>query len=173
MVRTWSIRILCRASRDDDFRPEDGCLSSGRGRDDGHRGPGVLLDADDEPESPAALLMAALGIARGLPGRPPRGSCAILRPGRNRKAGAGDLDAAVGVVLPRVRLGGEILAPQPPHVGAGTLLPCLAVQQSQRAADDVAGLLILAAVRFDYAEVFFGRAESNAHDPVYNNCYTG
>src|SRR6266566_4097703 len=51
------------AARDDNFRPEDGCLCAGGGRDDGHRGPGVLLDADDEPEAPTPLLMASLGIA--------------------------------------------------------------------------------------------------------------
>jgi hypothetical protein len=62
-----------------------------------------------------------------------------------------------------ISLGGKILGPQAVHVGAGALLPRLAVQQSQRAADHVAGLLILAAVRLDDAEVFFGRTESDTH----------
>jgi len=52
---------------------------------------------------------------------------------------------AVGVVLPSVRLGGQVLVPQPVHVGACAFFPCFAVEQSQRAADDVAGRLVLAA----------------------------
>src|SRR5512142_1774554 len=43
---------------------EDGRLSAGRGRDDGHHGPGVLLDADDKSKAPAPLFMPALGIAK-------------------------------------------------------------------------------------------------------------
>src|SRR5271156_2099193 len=50
-------------ARDDDLRPEDGRLGTGGGRDDGHRGPGILLDADDQPETPPSLLMATLDIA--------------------------------------------------------------------------------------------------------------
>src|ERR1019366_5179351 len=50
--------------RDGNLRPEDRRLGAGRGRDNGHRGPGVLLDADDEPEAPAALLVATFGIAK-------------------------------------------------------------------------------------------------------------
>jgi hypothetical protein len=50
-------------ARNDDPRPEDGRLGAGRGRDDGHRRLGALLDADDQPETPPPLLMAALGIA--------------------------------------------------------------------------------------------------------------
>jgi hypothetical protein len=41
---------------------------------------------------------------------------------------------------------------QPVHVGADAFLPRLAVQQAQRAADDVAGRLVLAAVGFDDTE---------------------
>jgi hypothetical protein len=40
------------------------------------------------------------------------------------------------------------------HVGTGALLPGLAVEQSQRTTDDVAGLLILVAVSLDDAEIF-------------------
>src|SRR3984893_13292954 len=50
--------------RDGNLRPEDRRLGAGRGRDNGHRGPGVLLDADDEPEAPAQLLVARFGIAK-------------------------------------------------------------------------------------------------------------
>src|ERR1039457_608865 len=50
--------------RDDNLRPEDRRLGAGRGRDNGHRGPGVLFDADDEPEAPAPLLVATFGIAK-------------------------------------------------------------------------------------------------------------
>src|ERR1700733_8270337 len=47
---------------DDKLRPEDRRPGAGGGRDNGHRGPGVLLDADDEPEAPASLLVTAFGI---------------------------------------------------------------------------------------------------------------
>ena len=62
-------------------------------------------------------------------------------PGLNRDVRAYDSDVAVVVIVPRVRFGGEILALQPVHIGAGALLPRLAIQQSQRTPDDVAGRL--------------------------------
>ena len=54
----------------------------------------------------------------------------------------------------------------PVHVSAGPVLPRLASQQPQCTADDVAGLLALAAVGLDDAEILFGRAEPDAHEPV-------
>src|SRR5579859_2741015 len=75
-------------------------------------------------------------------------------------------DAAIGVVLPRLRLSGQILTPQPVHVSAGPVLPRLAIQQPQCTADDVAGLLALAAVGLDDTEILFGRAESDAHESI-------
>jgi hypothetical protein len=36
--------------------------------------------------------------------------------------------------LPRVRFGGEVFGAQRVHVGAGTLLPCLSIQQAERTA---------------------------------------
>src|ERR1700678_453704 len=51
-------------SRDDDLRPEDGRLGARRGRDYRQRGPGRLLDADDETEAPSPLLMATFGVAQ-------------------------------------------------------------------------------------------------------------
>jgi len=73
-------------------------------------------------------------------------------------------------VLPRIRLSGQVLVPQPVHVSAGAFLPRLAVQQAQRAADDVAGLLVLAAVGFDDTEIFFGGRNPTLIDLLYNNC---
>src|ERR1700753_2486308 len=49
------------------------------------------------------------------------------------------------------------------HVSTGAFLPCRAVQQSQRAPDDVASLFILATVGLDDAEIFFGRTKANTH----------
>lgn len=64
------------------------------------------------------------------------------------------LDAGADVVNPLERPHGHprvvpVLGPQPVHVGPGTLFLCLAVQQPQRTADDVADLLTLATVGFN------------------------
>ena len=52
---------------------------------------------------------------------------------------------------------------QPVHVGAGTLLPRLSIQQAERTADYVASLLVLAAVSLDDTEIFFSGAEADPH----------
>ncbi len=54
---------------------------------------------------------------------------------------AEDLDAAVGVVLPGVRFGEKILAPQPPHIGAGMLSPA-SRSSSRGCAERTAGLAL-------------------------------
>ena len=61
MVRIWSINILVSRPAMTTSGLKDGRLGAGRGRQDGHRGPGVLLDADDQPKTPAPL-MTAVGI---------------------------------------------------------------------------------------------------------------
>jgi hypothetical protein len=65
--------------------------------------------------------------------RPPRNCRHASRPGTSMT-----LKSAVGQVTAR--------APRPVHVGSCPLLPGLAIQQSQHAADDIAGLLILPAI---------------------------
>jgi hypothetical protein len=110
--------------------------------------------------------MAVLCVAEIYGGKPRHESCVIGRPRWNREISAGDPDVAVRVILPGVRFGGEILTPGQVQFGTGTLVPLLAVQLPQRAADDIACALVLAAVGLNDTKIFLSGTKADAHEPT-------
>ena len=108
--------------------------------------------------------MAVLCVAEIYRGKPRHESCVIGRPRWNREISASDPDVAVRVILPGVRFGGEILTPGQVQFGTGTLVPLLAVQLPQRAADDIARALVLAAVSLNDTKIVLSGTKVDAHE---------
>jgi len=132
MVRIWSIKILAA-------RPA--MTTSGR---------------NTERYAPveAGKIVTVDQTSCSMPMTSPHGSRPVLGPGRHRHVRPRYPCIALIVVIPGVRLRRQILFSEPAHVSACPLFPRLAIQQSQRTPDDVAGFLAFAAVSLDDAEIF-------------------